>query len=376
VTAAGAAADGDRLSFAIVSGSTLTIFALGVAAQSAYVYSLTRIGEIHSEGAETFWPRVIANLTCVALVVTVAWLTPLNRHRPLRLASLLTVGVLGGALARSVVQFAVGLYTTLTWSAAILDFVFAAFFISLSYFTGLFVGGVLRRSRRHELSAVTQAARAAAALTALQAEELRIRRDVAEGLHGTVQQRLVLAESRLRNAADRLGRTSGGMVGLDAELLELLAVADELDEVREVDVREMSQLLYPAGVELGIAQSARMMMRRVPSSIAARVVINDSALLWVGGIGERLVVLRVLEEAISNALRHGHASSLSLELSVEADGTLLLVFDDNGNGLSTPVPRLSGLAMLSERLSVAGGSIALTPGPLGGARLVAMMPTA
>ena len=169
------------------------------------------------------------------------------------------------------------------------------------------------------------------ALKALEQEEIRVRRTVAEGLHGTLQSKLVLVDARL---ADVLARAEAR--GVDSDDVGLAAwVRAELDAVRETDVREMSRLLYPERLELGLVPALRALLGRIPASIATRLVVSDAVRPLddptglAADVSERLLVVRVVEEALTNALKHGPASSLVVVLDV-ADGVLHVSVENDG----------------------------------------------
>jgi signal transduction histidine kinase len=159
------------------------------------------------------------------------------------------------------------------------------------------------------------------------------------------------------------------------------SIRTELDDLREIDVRQMSQLLYPAAVDRGLEPAARMMVRRVPAAIDVRLHIDD-AVRDIDAteppsaehrISRRILLLRVLEEAISNALRHGHASELVIRVQSDGPDGVMLTVDDDGVGLPGTKPTLNGLGLLAARVAAMGGSFSLTQGPLGGSRLSAMV---
>ena len=214
------------------------------------------------------------------------------------------------------------------------------------------------------------------ALKALEQEEIRVRRAVAEGLHGTLQSKLVLVDARL---ADVLARSEAH--GLDDDDVESLTwVRNELDEAREIDVREMSRLLYPDRLELGLVPALRALLGRIPSSIATRLVVSDavraiddptaSALT----VSERLLAVRVVEEGLTNALKHGPASSLVVVLDV-TDGVLHVSVENDGELYDPTVAgAASGTARLETRLSLVGGRLQLSAGREKGARLDAWLP--
>jgi signal transduction histidine kinase len=84
-------------------------------------------------------------------------------------------------------------------------------------------------------------------------------------------------------------------------------------------------------------------------------------------------LLAVLREALSNVVRHAHASSVEVDLS--ADGTAVgLTVTDNGVGVP-PGGRRSGLENLRERAEQLGGTFNVWPGPSGGTVLAWKVPT-
>ncbi|MEU4518887.1 GAF domain-containing protein [Amycolatopsis sp. NPDC024027] len=75
----------------------------------------------------------------------------------------------------------------------------------------------------------------------------------------------------------------------------------------------------------------------------------------------------VVREAVSNAVRHAEASTLSVSVAVKDDVVRVVVVDD-GKGLPDGVAQ-SGLGNLRERAEVAGGRFTLEPGAGGGVTL-------
>jgi signal transduction histidine kinase len=81
-------------------------------------------------------------------------------------------------------------------------------------------------------------------------------------------------------------------------------------------------------------------------------------------IGEDM--LHALREALSNAARHGKATSA--EVSIGASRELSLLVRDNGSGI-TDTSRRSGLANLAQRAEHYGGTLTVGPGDNGGTEL-------
>jgi signal transduction histidine kinase len=83
-----------------------------------------------------------------------------------------------------------------------------------------------------------------------------------------------------------------------------------------------------------------------------------------GDIGEDM--LHALREALSNAARHGKATSA--EVKIGAGSELSLLVRDNGSGI-TDTSRRSGLANLAQRAEHYGGTLKVGPAEGGGTEL-------
>lgn len=87
-----------------------------------------------------------------------------------------------------------------------------------------------------------------------------------------------------------------------------------------------------------------------------------------------LHVYRIIEEGLTNVLRHSGAERAWVRLTRE-DDTIHLTVDDNGHGLATGGARDGhGLVGVAERVALQGGHSELGPGPHGGCRLAASLP--
>jgi two-component system sensor histidine kinase UhpB len=93
-------------------------------------------------------------------------------------------------------------------------------------------------------------------------------------------------------------------------------------------------------------------------------------------LGEALdtAVYRVVQEALSNVIRHARASGVRIELTAD-DQTLTLCVQDDGQGFdATRTTRGLGLLGIAERASALGGRLLATSSPGAGARLSLTLP--
>jgi PAS domain S-box-containing protein len=86
---------------------------------------------------------------------------------------------------------------------------------------------------------------------------------------------------------------------------------------------------------------------------------------------------RIAQEAVSNAIKHGKATTIILELKKEEQRTRLTVCD-NGTGFPAPLPntRGMGLRIMQSRAGLMGAHLSIEPRPEGGTRVLCSVPTA
>ncbi len=84
---------------------------------------------------------------------------------------------------------------------------------------------------------------------------------------------------------------------------------------------------------------------------------------------------RIIQEALTNVVKHAQASRVSIVLSRRAN-TVSAVFEDDGRGFAVDETREDGLGLLGmkERLSLLDGRLQIESSPAGGTTLVAEVP--
>ncbi len=221
----------------------------------------------------------------------------------------------------------------------------------------------------------TFAGHAALALEFARAQEDRGRlavfedRDrIARDLHDHVIQRLFAVGLGLQGIsrqvvrADLAERVGGYVRDLDTTIQEIRRTIFSLQE-RAGDRRSLR------GQVLEIAQDAAASLGFEP-----RVALEgplDSAV----PDPMRPEVLATLREALTNVVRHAHASHA--DVLIRAD-VLHRVFElhvtDNGVGIPADPPRRSGLTNMTERANRLGGALSIDPGQQGGTVLIWQVP--
>lgn len=373
----------DSRAFITASGAMAVVFGLAVSFQSVYIYTWVAPGGTRGMLGE----RITANLVslCIAVLVLAVllwsrWGPSLHEWwRPKVLLGVLTVAALTGLL-RSGLQLLLGVYRDPSLQTVLVEAGSTAVALSVCAAFGFSFSAARRRVREEERAHADQRHRADLALQSLQSEELRVKREVAEGLHGTLQQHLVLIGAQLSSATEELERDGADAATETARRLR--AIGAELDTVRERDVRELSRLLSPPLLEVGIAPSIRAILQRLPPSITTGLDVSaafrllDDPIDNVFGTAERAVVVRTLEEGVTNALTHGAADRLEVRLLVSSPavprdagvwGEIQLRLVDNGAGLAEGAVPSGGLLQLERRAGAFGGRLRIEPLVLSGA---------
>lgn len=198
-----------------------------------------------------------------------------------------------------------------------------------------------------------ESARRDAARTALAAQEgERLR--VARELHDEIGQTLTAVTIQAERAAD-------GDPALASDALRSVAdaVRESLDEVRRI-ARE----LRPEALDdLGLVNALIALCTRIGAEGGPVVRRDLQGTLPALSPDVELVIYRIAQESLTNALRHSGARSATVSLKVDAETVTLRVGDD-GKGMPNDLPSgTAGIAGMRERALLVGGWLAIESRP-------------
>ncbi|MEE8519654.1 MAG: ATP-binding protein [Dehalococcoidia bacterium] len=202
-----------------------------------------------------------------------------------------------------------------------------------------------------------------------------VRRSLAETLHGPVQTQLLVADFSLRRAAEMVVRQPNAARSHIEEARELI------DRLRQNEIREVSHLLHPSVIRLGVGPAIRSLADRYRKVMHVTLEIDprldDLSADAIARVPEhlRLVAYRVIEEAMVNAHVHGSATDTRLRVSLGKGRTLALEVADNGTGFDQSMSQMGlGLHTISLQISEAEGEWSIESRPDGGTVLKASLP--
>ena len=145
--------------------------------------------------------------------------------------------------------------------------------------------------------------------------------------------------------------------------------------------RSLTASLHPHILEdLGLDAAVRWLADKFARPFMAAVRIDVRLDPQRGRPANELVAFRVVQEAITNVMRHANASRLRLSLKTRGELLHILVADDGGGfyasvSLSGQVQTASlGLASMRERLAEVGGDMSIESEVGQGTRVRAVLP--
>lgn len=206
--------------------------------------------------------------------------------------------------------------------------------------------------REEELARLHAEERVEAAQRVRHEERQRLTADLHDGLSGHLASIVALAEREKSAAIERTAREALGDLRL---VIHSLDIGDRELPVALGDFRDrLARQLKRLGIELewSIAQLPEI------SGVTPAHALN---------------VLRIVQEAVTNAIHHGQAGRIVIQGGPEApDGARIVVENDGAPFASQPGGR--GLENMRRRAAQLGGAIAIEAWEAGGARLTLSLP--
>jgi two-component system NarL family sensor kinase len=194
------------------------------------------------------------------------------------------------------------------------------------------------------------------------------RRRLAGELENEILPLVAVAKLMAEDAHQRFG--TGGSGGGDL----LREASNRLREAVGELQRLATELRPPMLDELGLVATIEWLCRRFDQSQSLRIERQIRVRESDVPLRLKLVIFRIIEEALSNVVRHARASNVEVTLMRVGDELLLWV-RDNGSGFDTsPSAMLTtlrgiGLASIRKAVEATGGRLTLESSPQQGTRI-------
>ncbi|MBQ7155318.1 MAG: sensor histidine kinase [Synergistaceae bacterium] len=138
------------------------------------------------------------------------------------------------------------------------------------------------------------------------------------------------------------------------------------------ELRSLCDELAPPWMDLGFAEAVTELVERLSQVYDISVIADfDDGVRELDIDNEKILsVLRIIQEAVSNAVRHGGADEVDVYLR-KNDDVVIMNISDNGTGFDAGninpetlrVEGHRGLASMTERMSLMGGSLNIISSP-------------
>jgi len=251
------------------------------------------------------------------------------------------------------------------------------FYLIPALIAGATFGGIAVSSRRAYVNSIAERAEEEAKRR-VDEERLRIARE----LHDIVAHSMATISVQAGVAEHVLA--SNPAAAVDALHAIRLASKDSLRELRAIlNVLRQADESDPAQPAPGLAQLDALVDGACKAGLPTTLRRDGAS--WPLPAGVDLAAYRIIQESLTNAIRHAGPASATISLDY-GDSALTIEVADTGRGVGSGASGASaapgghgaggghGLIGMYERAASVGGSLNAGPGPSGGYRVVAVLP--
>lgn len=176
------------------------------------------------------------------------------------------------------------------------------------------------------------------------------RRRIGHELHDEIGQRLTGILLELRRT----------LAHCPPEIRAELAHTQELIRGTLDEVGRVAWLMRPGILDdLGISKALETLVDSVPDAAPVAVSLDVQAELPQFGPDVEIVLYRVAQEGLTNALRHAEASNIQIELARHGRGGVVLTVADDGRGLDPSAHEGPGVRGMRERALSIGADLSI-----------------
>lgn len=184
-------------------------------------------------------------------------------------------------------------------------------------------------------------------------------------------QRQVMLEERQRIVRDMHDGIGGQLLGLMMQVRSGGVEPKQVEEGLQSSIADLRLIVDSMDTaDEGLAETLRSFEHRARTQVeAAGLVLEvDHGLDDTQpspGARPTLQILRILQEALTNAIRHSNGTKVSLESRRIGEGLICIIVSDNGKGLPETIKGGRGLASMRNRAGAIGGELHFNSGSSG-----------
>ncbi|MEV4295467.1 sensor histidine kinase [Microbispora rosea] len=251
-----------------------------------------------------------------------------------------------------------------------------AWLSSSAFIVAVWLAGIYANTRRRYVESLVERAERAErdrdqqAHIAAAAERARIARELHDVVAHNVSVMVVQADGAGYAIDGDPEQARHAMQAISATGRQALAEMRRLVGVLRQDAGSPAEEYAP---QPGVAQLGDLIKQVRDSGLPTEFTVSGAARTLPEG--EQLAVYRIVQEALTNALKHGGPGTRAWVEMTYGGREIELRISDDGRGAAAP--RLAGghgLIGMRERAAMYGGSVEAAPRPGGGFRVVARIP--
>jgi signal transduction histidine kinase len=197
---------------------------------------------------------------------------------------------------------------------------------------------------------------------ATESERKRLAREVHDALGYTLTNLVMMMDAAMALAGKTNSELSTHLERARDQAQEGLAeVRRTLQAIRKVETPTVTGL-----------KAVHRLVKSFDKATPIKIKLNLGDAPWSMGAQKDKILYRLVQEGISNALRHGNATEISISFTCENGGVSLTIVD-NGIGFKE-ITEGYGLLGMRERVAQVGGTTEIQSKPREGTRLTAWLP--
>lgn len=223
-----------------------------------------------------------------------------------------------------------------------------------------------KKSQQLRLQELTLAQKTETTRAVMQAEENE-RKRIAEELHDSVAQKMVVAKLNL----EALGNS---LPPLNTAQQQVFDNISGLVSESAAEVRNLSHTMMPQSLAMtGLVDAVKNFTDKIdPRQLQLSFNIEGS--LAAADHDKQMMIYRILRECIQNVIKHAAASSLDISIIAEKDAVDIIV-EDNGRGFDkNAVQEGLGMQSIRSRVDFLNGKMEVTSSPGKGTVLAFYIP--
>lgn len=198
----------------------------------------------------------------------------------------------------------------------------------------------------------------------------RERRRIGQDLHDGLGQHLTGIELMMHSLEENVRALS------KREAAQIEKITGHLrDAIRQS--KALARGLSPVELQAnGLMSALEELASNVSAMFRVKCAFRCSSPVLVSDNVAATHLFRIAQEATTNAVKHGKARTIEIELGCDQNRLMLSVQDD-GKGFAPAAPRQNGMGLstMSYRAQLIGGTLTVTPGKQGGTVVTCAAPS-